>query len=168
MKKFVRNNLGAVIVEAAIALPIFLFLIFGLIEMSRMLYIKSTMSVAAQQVANLISTSASRTPSYNIPSFSTYANRVRFPGSVIDSSQFRFDVVDVNNASTVTDGMADGATSTKVVVTVIFPPPSNPELKVPLIDIGLLFGTPLFGPNGLVLSAQAICFLERSRRPILN
>jgi Flp pilus assembly protein TadG len=163
-----RNNLGSVLVEAALAIPVFLFLVFGFIEMSRMLYIKATMSAAAQQVANLIAVNAKRTPSYNVSNFSTYADAVRFPGSVISSGQFSFNVTDAGNNTTVTNGMADGALSTKVVITVVFPPPGDSTLKVPLLDPGRLFGAPLFGQNGLQLSAQAVSFLERSRRPVLN
>ena len=168
MRKVNRNNLGSVMLEAGLAIPIFLFFIFGFIEMSRMLYIKATMSAAAQQVANLIAVNARRAPGYNIAGFSTYADRVRYPGSVINTNQFSFNVSDAGNNGTVVNGSADGATSTKVVITIIFPPPGNTSLKVPLLDPGRFFGSPLFGPNGLELSAQAVCFLERSRRPVLN
>lgn len=164
-----RNKCGAILAEAGLAIPIFLFMIFGLIEVSRMLYIKSTLSSAAQQVASLISTKATKTASnYNLSSFKSYADGVRYPGSVIDSNQFSFDVSDASNNSTVTNGTASGATSTKVVVTVVFPPSSSSAYKVPFFDPGLLFGTPLFGQNGLSFSTQAVCFLEKSRRPILN
>ncbi len=164
-----RNKYGALIAEAGIAIPIFLFMIFGIIEISRMLYIKSTLSSAAQQVADLISINATKTASnYTLSSFKSFADSVRYPGSVIDSNQFSFDVSDASNNSTVANGTASGITSTKVVVTVKFPPSSSSVYKVPFFDPGLLFGTPLFGQNGLSFSTQAVCFLEKSRRPILN
>lgn len=168
MKNFVRKNKGAVIVEVALAMPIFLFLIFSLVELGRMTYIKSTLSIAAQQVASKIGTNVRRSATYNVSDFRAYANNIRFPGAVINSSQFSFDVTDSTNNSTVTNGQANGSTSTKVVVTVTFPPPNNNSIKVPLFDIGRLIGAPIFGENGLQLSASATKFLERSRRPTVN
>ena len=168
MKLISRNKKGSLLAEAGLAIPIFLFIIFGLIEMSRMLYIKSTLSSAAQQVASLISINSKKSPGYNLSGFTAYANRVRFPGSVVNSNQFSFNISDASNNSTVTNGVANGVTSTKVIVTVVFPPPGNNSLRVPLFDPGRLFGAPLFGQNGLQFSTQAVCFLERSRRPVLN
>ena len=155
-------------VETALTIPIFLLLIFSLIEMSRALYVYNTLGVAAQLVANQISIQTKRTSTYNVGSFSSYADQIRFPGSVVDSSQFSFDVTDALNNSTVAGGLANGATSTKVVVTVAFPPATDPSLKIPLVDPGNLIGTPIFGAGGLMLSSSATCFLERSRRPTLN
>ncbi len=163
-----RKNLGAVLVETALTIPVFLLLIFSLIELSRGLYVYNTLGIAAQQVAAKISINAKRTSTYNLSGFSTYADQVRFPGSVVDSNQFSFDVTDASNNSTVVGGLADGAMSTKVVVTVTFPPASDPSLKIPLVDPGNLIGTPVFGMDGLMLSGSATCFLERSRRPTLN
>ena len=163
-----KNNNGAVIAEFALAIPIFLMLVIGLIEVSRALYIQNTMSIAAQRVANLISVNTKRTSSYNLSGFGAYTSQVRFPGSVVSSDQFSFDVTNAAGASTVAGGLADGATSTKVVVMVVFPPPGDPSLKIPIADPGNLVGIPVFGPDGLQLNASATCFIERSRRPTLN
>lgn len=168
MRRLVRNNVAAVIAETAIALPIFLFLIFSLVEFTRAIYVQNTIGIAAQQVASDIAVNVKRTSSYNIASFSTYANKVRFPGSVIDSGQFSFDVTDASNNTTVSNGQANSSTSTKVVVTVSFPPASKPSIKIPIVDPGNLIGRPIFGAGGLKLSSSATSFLERSRRPILN
>lgn len=162
-----RNQKGSIIVEVALAMPIFLFLIFSLVEIGRAAYIQSTLSIAAQQAASSIGTSSRRGSSYDVSSFKTAADRIRFPGAIVDSSQFTFDVTDRNNNSTVVNGQASGATSTKVVVTVAFPPPNN-NLKVPIFDIGQIIGTPIFGNNGIRLSSSATKFLERSRRPVIN
>ncbi|MBI1857930.1 MAG: pilus assembly protein [Candidatus Melainabacteria bacterium] len=163
-----RNNLGSVIVEVALAMPLFLFLIFALVEFGRLAYIQSALSIAAQQAASSIGVGAQRTSTYNVASFSGFADRVRMPGAVISSSQFRFDVADSSNNSTVNNGEADGIQSTKVTVTVSFPPPNNNSMRVPIFDLGKLIGTPIFGENGIQLSGSATKFLERSRRPILN
>ena len=163
-----RSKSGSVMVETALTIPVFLLLIFSLIEMSRALYVYNTLGVAAQLVASKIAINTKRTSAYNVGGFSSYADQVRFPGSVVDSSQFSFDVTDALNNTTVTGGLANGATSTKVVVTVAFPPATDPSLKIPLIDPGNLIGTPIFGAGGLMLSSSATCFLERSRRPTLN
>ncbi len=163
-----RRSNGSVMVETALTIPLFLLLIFTLIEMSRALYVYNTLGVAAQLVADQIAIKAKRTSTYNVGGFSSFANGVRFPGSVVDSSQFSFNVTDALNNSTVTGGLANGATSTKVVVTVVFPPATDPSLKIPLVDPGNLIGTPIFGMDGLMLSGSATCFLERSRRPTLN
>lgn len=168
MKNYTRKNKGSVIVEVALAMPIFLFLIFSLVELGRAAYIKSTLAVAAQQVASRIGTGVKRAGTYDVAGFTTFTNDIRFPGAVINSSQFRFDVTDTTNNSTVNNGQANGTTSTKVVVTVSFPPPGNNQIKVPLFDLGRLIGVPIFGQNGLQLSASATKFLERSRRPTLN
>lgn len=168
MKNISRNKSGAVIVEAALAIPIFFMIVFTLVELGRAMYVLNTLDIAAQRVAGLIGSNARRSPSYNVSSFTQYANGVRFPGSVIESNQFSFDVTDATNNSTVVNGIAAGAASTKVVVTVSFPPPSNPSYRIPIIDPGGLIGLPIFGQNGLPLSATATCFLERSRRPTLN
>ncbi len=169
MKKiYKRNKNGSVMVETALTIPIFLLLIFTLIEMSRALYVYNTLGVAAQLVADQIAIQTKRTSTYNVGGFSSFANGVRFPGSVVDSSQFSFDVTDASNNSTVTGGLANGATSTKVVVTVVFPPVTDPSLKIPLVDPGDFVGAPVFGMDGLMLSGSATCFLERSRRPTLN
>ncbi|MBI2995880.1 MAG: pilus assembly protein [Candidatus Melainabacteria bacterium] len=167
MKNILRRDLGAIMVEAAFAIPVFLFLIFGLLELSRIMYIKNALNIAAQQVASSISIHAKRTATYDVASFSTYAASIHYPGAVFSSSQFSFNVTNASNSSTVTNGQADGIASTKVVVNAIFPPP-NSGVKVPTFDPGRLFGAPIFGRNGIQLSAQAICFLERSRRPVLN
>lgn len=163
-----RNFHGSVLVETALTLPIFLMLIFSLLELGRALYVYNTLSIAAQQVATQISIKEKRAATYNIAGFSSYANQVRFPGAVVDSSQFAFDVTNATNNSTVTNGQADGATSTKVVVTVTFPPSTDSSLKIPLVDPGDFIGMPIFGMDGLMLSGSAVCFLERSRRPTLN
>ena len=163
-----RKEIGSVMVETALTIPVFLLLILSLVEMSRALYVYNTLGVAAQLVADQIAINTKRTSTYNIGGFSSYANQVRFPGSVVDSSQFSFDVTDASNNSTVAGGLANGATSTKVVVTVVFPPATDPSLKIPLVDPGNLIGTPIFGAGGLMLSGSATCFLERSRRPTLN
>ena len=168
MKSYKRKEAGSVLVETALTIPIFLLLIFSLIEISRALYVYNTLGVAAQLVADQIAINAKRTSTYNVGGFTTFANQVRFPGSVVDSSQFSFDVTDALNNSTVAGGLANGSTSTKVVVTVIFPPVTDPSLKIPLVDPGNLIGTPIFGAAGLMLSSSATCFLERSRRPTLN
>ena len=155
-------------VELALAMPIFLLLIFSLIELARTMYILNSLNVAAQQVATQIAIRSKRSPSYNISSFSTFADQVRFQGAVVSTNQFSFDVTNAANSSTVTNGQADGGASTKVVVTVRFPPPDDPSLKIPVFDPGNLIGVPIFGENGLQLSSSATCFLERSRRPTLN
>ena len=169
MKKISQRSLfGSVLVETALTIPVFLMLIFSLMEMSRALYVYNTLSIAAQQVAGRIAINAKRTSTYNVGGFTTYADQVRFPGSVVDSSQFSFDVTDALNMPTVMNGQADGATSTKVVVTVTFPPATDSSLKIPVVDPGNLIGIPIFGAGGLMLSGSATCFLERSRRPTLN
>ena len=166
--KPVRNNKGSLMVELAMTMPIFLLVIFSFIELSRALYIFSTLGIAAQKVASKISIDAKRTSTYDLSGFGAYADQVRFPGAVVDSNQFSFDVTDASNTSTVTNGLADGATSTKVVVNVSFPPSTRPELKIPIFDPGSLIGKSIFGQDGLQLMSQAVCFLERSRRPTLN
>lgn len=169
MKKYIiRRNTGAVLAEAALTFPVFLLLIFSVMELSRALYVYNILGVAAQQVAAKIAINAKRTPAYNIGGFTTYADQVRFPGAVVDSTQFSFNVTDALNNGTVVNGQANGATSTKVVVTVVFPPPADSSLKIPIIDPGNLIGMPVFGADGLMLSGSATCFLERSRRPTLN
>lgn len=168
MNFLVRNKEGSVITEAALAIPIFLMMIFTLIEFGRTVYVLNTLNVAAQQVANSIAKNATRAGSYNLSNFGNFTANIYFPGSVINSNQFSFDVRDASNNSTVMNGLAPTNISTKVVVTVNFPPPSNPGYKIPLFDPGNLIGLPIFGINGLPLSASATCFLERSRRPILN
>ena len=163
-----RGNIGAVLAETALTIPIFLLLMFSLVELSRALYIYNTLGIAAQQVAGKIAINAKRTSTYDLAGFTTYADQVRFPGSVVASNQFTFNVTDAANNSTVAGGQANGATSTKVVVNVIFPPASDPSLKIPFVDPGNLIGVPVFGVDGLMLSGSATCFLERSRRPTLN
>lgn len=163
-----RNKSGSVIVEAALAIPIFLMIIFTLIELGRAMYVLSTLDIAAQRVASLVGANATRTSTYNVSSFRQYADQIRFPGSVIDSGQFSFDVTDTLNNTTVNMGQANAITSTKVVVTVSFPPPNDSSYRIPIFDPGLLIGVPIFGPGGLPLSSSATCFLERSRRPTLN
>lgn len=161
-----RNSKGSVMAEVAFVYPIFLFLLFCFIEFSRALYVQSTLAAAAQQVAGEIAMKARRTPVYNTASFSSFADRVRYPGSVVNSSQFTFNVVDVGNNTTVDqNGFADGVSSTKVIVTVTFPPQNRPNLRIPIFDPGRLIGQPVFGRNGLTLRGQAVRFLERSRRP---
>ena len=167
-KSYKRGVVGAVLAETALTIPIFLLLIFSLIELSRALYVYNTLGIAAQQVAGKIAINSKKTSTYAVSGFSTYADQVRFPGSVVDSSQFSFDVTNAANNSTVVNGQADGATSTKVVVTVVFPPASDSSLKIPVVDPGNLIGMPIFGVDGLMLSSSATCFLERSRRPTLN
>ena len=167
-KNYKRSLVGTVLAETALTIPVFLLLIFSLIEMSRALYVYNTLGIAAQQVAGNISINAKKTSTYNVGGFSTYADQVRFPGSVVNSNQFTFDVTDATNNSTVAGGLADGAMSTKVVVNVTFPPASDPSLKIPFFDPGNLIGVPVFGAGGLMLSGSATCFLERSRRPTLN
>jgi len=166
--KLKRQTYGSILVEMALTLPIFFMVVFSFMELSRAMYVLNTLNIAAQKVASKISINAKRGSSYDLNSFTQYTNQVRFPGSVISSDQFSFDVVNALNNSTVTNGQADGALSTKVVVTVRFPPPSSPGLKIPIFDPGALVGIPIFGPDGLMLSSQAVCFLERSRRPTLN
>jgi len=168
MKKVIRKNNGSVMVETAFAVPVFLLIVFSFFEVSRALYVMSTLGAAAQKVASKISTGARRSPNYSISGFAGYTNGIRFPGSVIDSSQFSFDVTNPSNSSTVSNGQADGATSTKVVVTVSFPPANNNTFKIPIFDPGNLINRPIFGASGLKLSSSATCFLERSRRPTLN
>ena len=163
-----RRSVGSVMVETALTIPIFLMLIFSLIELSRALYVYNTLSIAAQQVAGKIAINARRTPGYNLSGFTVYADQVRFPGSIVDSGQFAFDITNATNNGTVVNGQANGATSTKVVVNVTFPPASDPSLKIPFFDPGNLIGVPIFGMDGLMLSGSATCFLERSRRPTLN
>ena len=161
-----RNSKGSVMAEVAFVYPIFLFLLFSFVEFSRALYVQSTLAAAAQQVAGQIAMKARRTPFYNISSFSSFADRVRYPGSVVNSKQFSFDVVDLQNNSTVDpNGLADGVASTKVIVTVTFPPQNRPDLRIPIFDPGRLIGQPVFGKKGLRLRSQAVRFLERSRRP---
>lgn len=167
MKKEFKNNNGSIMVEAAFAIPILLFLVFGSIELSRMLYIRNALSTAAQQVASLISTQSTDPYTYNLSNFTQYADQIRYPGAVLNSDQFSFDVLDSSNTTTVAGGTADASMSTKVLVTVIFPPPGDTSHKVPMVDPGNLFGAPVFGENGLVLMAEAVCFLEGSRRPVL-
>lgn len=154
--------------EAALAFPVFIFLVLGLVELGRAAYIQSALSVAAQQAASQISINARKRGAYDVGSFTQYVNRIRFPGAVVDSSQFTFDVRDALNNSTVANNQADATRSTKVIVTVRFPPPGNNSLKVPIVDIGNILGTPIFGQNGLELSTSATGFLERSRRPTIN
>lgn len=168
MKKPIRKNLGSTMVETAIAIPVFLLVIFSFMEIARALYVMNTLNIAAQKVAGKIAINAKRTSTYSLSNFEQYADQVQFPGSVVDSSQFSFDVTDATNNSTVSNGQADGATSTKVVVTVTFPPQGNTALRIPVVDPGNLIGRPIFGQNGLTLSSSATCFLERSRRPQLN
>lgn len=169
-KKQKRNNAGALMAEAALAIPIFFMVVFMLVEFGRAMYIWNTLDMAAQRVAALIGTSERRSPNYRLANFRQYADRVRFPGSVIDSNQFSFDVVNPTNSSTVNPAtqQATGSTSTKVVVTARFPPPNNNTYKIPLFDPGNLIGLPIFGPAGLTITSSATCFLERSRRPTIN
>lgn len=170
MKKKNRNNLGSLMAEAALAIPIFFMVVFTLVEFGRAMYIWNTLDIAAQRVAALIGANATRAPNYNLSSFRQYANRIRFPGSVINSNQFSFDVTNALNTSTVNPAtqQASGSTSTKVVVTARFPPPNNRIYKIPLFDPGNLIGLPIFGPTGLTITSSATCFLERSRRPTIN
>lgn len=168
MKNTLRKNNGSVMVETALAVPVFLLIVFSFFEVSRALYVMNTLGAAAQKVASKIAVGARRSPTYSVSGFTRYADQVRFPGSVIDSSQFSFDVTNASNSSTVSNGQADGATSTKVLVTVSFPPANNSAVKIPVFDPGNLVGLPIFGPNGLRLTSSATCFLERSRRPSLN
>ncbi len=168
MKHYIKNQIGAVTVEVAMSIGIFLFVFFSFIELARALYILNTIQIAAQSTANKISINETGYNGYTVSNFTQYANEVRFPGSVIDSTQFAFDVVNSSNTSTVTSGVGDSATSTKVIVTVSFPPSASPSYKVPIFDPGRLIGHPIFGTNGLPLTARATCFLERSRRPIIN
>lgn len=167
MKNTFRNKKGSIMVETALAIPMFLMVIFTLVEVGRAMYVLNTLDVAAQRVASLIGTNAARASTYNVSTFSQYADQVRIPGSVISSSQFSFDVRDALNNGTVVNGQASSATSTKVVVTVNFPPPGQDSYKIPVFDPGLLIGIPIFGPAGLPLSSSATCFLERSRRPTI-
>ena len=168
MKSIIRKNSGSVLVETALAIPVFLLLIFSLFEVSRALYVMNTLNIGAQQVAGKIAINTKRTPNYSVAGFSTYADQVRFPGAIVNSNQFSFNVTNAANVSTVTNGQADGSTSTKVVITVVFPPPGDPSFKIPIFDPGNLVGIPIFSPDGLQFSSSATCFLERSRRPTLN
>ena len=168
MRNIYRQKSGSVLVETALAIPVFLMVIFSVIELSRAMYVLNTLGIAAQKVADKIAINASKRPAYNLSGFSQYADQVRFPGSVVDSSQFSFDVTNASNGSTVSNGQADSVASTKVIVSIVFPPPGNSSLKIPIFDPGNFIGHPIFGQNGLTLTSSATCFLERSRRPILN
>lgn len=168
-KRQQRNNKGSVIAEAALAIPIFFMVIFTMIELGRAMYVLNTMDVAAQRVASSIGTNARRGSSYDTSSFYQYIpQNLYFPGSVVSRNQFSFDVQNSQSQTTVMGGMANANTSTKVVVTVSFPPPGRPGYRIPLFDPGRLIGQPIFGPNGLPLMSTASCLLERSRRPIIN
>lgn len=168
MKLYTKNQMGAVSVEVAMSTGIFLFVFFSFIELARALYILNTIQIAAQSTANKISINETGYNGYTVSNFSQYADQIRFPGSVIDSTQFAFDVVNSSNTTTVSGGVGDSATSTKVIVTVTFPPAATPTYKVPMFDPGRLIGHPVFGDSGLPLVGRATCFLERSRRPIIN
>jgi Flp pilus assembly protein TadG len=162
------NFYGSVMAEFALTIPVFLLIIFSFMELGRALYVQNTLAIAAQKAAALIAINAKRTSTYTVSGFSAYASQIRFPGAVVSNDQFSFDVTDALGNSTVLNGEANGGTSTKVVVMVTFPPPSNPSLRIPIVDPGNLIGMPVFGQNGLTLSTSATCFLERSRRPSLN
>ena len=168
MKYFRKDVRGAVMAEFALAAPVFLFMIFSLIEFGRAMYVLNTLSVAAQQAASAIGIEARRTNTYNVGSFASHTRNIRFPGSVVNQNQFSFDVTNAQGGSTVVNGQADGATSTKVVVTVTFPPPGDRARRIPIFDPGNLIGRPVFGIGGLMLTGQATSFIERSRRPTLN
>lgn len=168
MKLLTRRKLGSAVVETAFAMPVLLCFLFSFFEVARAMYIYSALGIAAQKVATEIAVNAQRSNTYSLSGFTTFADQVRLPGAVLNSNQFSFDVTNPTNTSTVMSGLADGATSTKVVVTASFPPPGDNSVRIPLFDPGNFFGTPIFGINGLPLSSSATCFLERSRRPTLN
>lgn len=167
-KKRIRKNNGSIMIETALGIPVFLMTIFAFFELSRALYVHSTLGIAAQKVASKISVNAKRTSTYNVSGFRQYADQVRFPGAVTNSDQFSFDVVNAQGGGTVINGQADGAASTKVIVTVSFPSATDSTYKIPVFDPGGIIGRPIFGADGLMLSSSATCFLERSRRPTIN
>ena len=168
MKFNSKNNTGAVMAEIALTMPIFVMILFSIFEISRTLYIQNMLAIGAQKVAEAIAINAKRGSTFDMTGWGSYASTVKFPGAILDSSQFSFNVTDALNNSTVSGTSADGTASTKVVVTVVFPPVGSPGLKIPLFDPGNLIGCPIFGASGLNLSSSATVIIERSNKPILG
>lgn len=63
MKRLARTRAGATAVEFAFVAPLFLVMVLGVIEMSRAMWIKSTMQFAVDETARfvIVNTSASTT-----------------------------------------------------------------------------------------------------------
>lgn len=168
MKSSTRKNSGSIIAEAALALPLFFFMIFSFTELARAMYVVNTINIAAQAAAKQIAVNAMASPDYNISTFSSYTNSVRFPISVTSSNQFSYDIRDTNNTSVISMGTASRDTSKKVVVTVTFPAPGDNTYKIPMFDPGNLIGVSVFGAMGLTFSSSATSVLEGSRRTFVN
>ncbi len=166
-KRYRRENSGAAVAEAIFAIPIVLTLFFGCWELARAQYVSNCCAVSAQSVANSIAQNTTTNGPITISSFSTYASQWRFDGAVMENGQFSYDVLDSNNTTTVVGGIADGTMSSKVSVTVNFPPPSFPDYKIPTFDPGALYGGMMFPTGGLTLMSTAYAFLELSTRPTL-
>ena len=167
MKRHRRENSGTAVAEATFAIPIVLMLFFACFELSRAHYVSNCCAISAQGVANQIAANTTTNGPITVSSFSTYATSWRFDGAVMENGQFAYDVLDSNNTSTVVAGVADGTMSSKVSVTVNFPPPSFPDYKIPVFDPGAFYGGMMFPVGGLALMSTAYAFLELSTRPTL-
>src|SRR3990167_6637283 len=110
MKNIFRKTNASTMVETALVIPVFLLIVFSFFELSRALYVMNTLGIAAQKVAAKIAVKAKKTGSYDLSTFGQFADQVRFPGSVVDSTQFKFDVTDASNSTTVINGQASGTT----------------------------------------------------------
>ena len=165
-KKNKRNESGTVLVESAIVIPVFLLVIFGCFELSRMMYAMNTCGIAAEHVAYKIGFNiAPYGNTISTTDFDTYASEIRFPGTVLENAQFSYDILDANNVSVLSMGQAIGAQSKKVVVTCSFPPPNFPEFKIPMFDPGTLVNNGMMFPaGGIQLMSSATALIQYSRR----
>ncbi len=165
-KKNKRNDSGAALVEAAVVIPIFLLIIFGCFELSRIMYVMNTCGIAAEHVAYKVGYNiAPYGNTISTTDFDPYATEIRFPGSVLENAQFSYDILDANNMSILSMGQAVGAQSRKVVVTCSFPPPNFPEFKIPIFDPGTLVQNGMMFPaGGVQLMSSATALIQFSRR----
>jgi len=92
MKRRTRSRGGQTLVEFALVLPIFLLLIFGLIDVGRLVYMNSTMSQAAREATRVAAVEASW-----IGSTRSDCNQLAGPVCPANVAAFRADVLAAAN-----------------------------------------------------------------------
>ncbi|HET6381284.1 MAG TPA: TadE family protein [candidate division Zixibacteria bacterium] len=87
-----RRGRGQALVEFALVIPIFLLLLFGLIDMARIVYFNSTLSQAAREGARLAAVEA-----YWVGRTEAYCNTDGGPVCRADVTELRADVLQAAN-----------------------------------------------------------------------
>jgi hypothetical protein len=78
-KKFLKNRSGAATIELIIVIPVFLFLLFGVIEVGRLILVNQKVGRAAFSVANTLSSATSTNITDQIRNSFTSAERLVAP-----------------------------------------------------------------------------------------